>query len=48
MLVTARGILERATSPTFLSLYWPGLDTIAHIRGPQTAIRYGINKGTIR
>jgi len=36
MLVTARGILEHATSPTFLSLYWPGLDTIAHTRGPHT------------
>jgi hypothetical protein len=36
MLVTARQILARAKSRTFLSLYWPGLDTIAHIRGPET------------
>jgi hypothetical protein len=36
MLVTARQILAAATSRTFLSLYWPGLDTIAHVRGPET------------
>ncbi len=36
MLVTARQLLRRATAATFLSLYWPGLDTIAHIRGPET------------
>jgi len=36
MLVTTRQILERAESKTFVSLYWPGLDTIAHIRGPET------------
>lgn len=36
MLVTARQLLRRATATTFLSLYWPGLDAIAHIRGPET------------
>ncbi len=36
MCVTARQLLARAASKTFLSLYWPGLDTIAHIRGPET------------
>ena len=36
MCVMARQLLARATSRTFLSLYWPGLDTIAHIRGPET------------
>ncbi len=36
MLVMARQLLDNATSRTFLSLYWPGLDTIAHIRGPET------------
>jgi len=34
MLVMARQLLAGATSRTFLSLYWPGLDTIAHARGP--------------
>ena len=36
MLVIARQLLQKAKSKTFLSLYWPGLDTIAHIRGPET------------
>jgi len=36
MLVLSRELLTRATSRTFLSLYWPGLDTIAHARGPQS------------
>ncbi len=36
MLVTARQLLARATVPSFLSLYWPGLDTIAHVRGPES------------
>jgi len=36
MLVTARETLARATSRSFLSLYWPGLDTVAHVRGPHT------------
>jgi len=36
MLVIARELLLRATAPTFLSLYWPGLDTVAHVRGPET------------
>ncbi len=36
MLVMARELLERATGESFLSMYWPGLDTIAHVRGPDT------------
>jgi len=36
MLVAARQLLHRATTTTFLSLYWPGLDAIAHIRGPES------------
>jgi len=36
MLVTARELLARAASRTFLSMYWPGLDTVAHVRGPET------------
>jgi len=36
MLVTARTLLARASSKTFLSLYWPGLDTTAHVRGPDS------------
>jgi len=34
MLVTARRILARAEGPTFLTLYWPSLDGVAHVRGP--------------
>ena len=36
MLVTARQILSKAEGKTFLSLYWPGPDSIAHTRGPET------------
>jgi len=36
MLVTARQVLAAATSRSLLSLYWPGLDTVAHVRGPET------------
>lgn len=36
MLVTARGILARAGGPTFLTLYWPSLDGVAHARGPDS------------
>ena len=36
MLVTARHLLNHADAKTFVSVYWPGLDTVAHIRGPQT------------
>jgi len=36
MLVMSRQLLRGSASRTFLSLYWPGLDTIAHIRGPET------------
>jgi len=34
MCVQARRILAEETQPTFLTLYWPGLDTVAHVRGP--------------
>jgi len=36
MLVSTRELLAQATSRTFLSLYWPGLDTLAHVRGPES------------
>jgi len=36
MLTTARRILESAQGKTFLTLYWPGLDSIAHVRGPDS------------
>ena len=32
--VTARQIASSAASKTLLTLYWPGLDTVAHVRGP--------------
>jgi hypothetical protein len=37
MLALSREILNRATRKTFVSLYWPGLDSIAHPRGPQSS-----------
>ena len=37
MCVRARDILDASTNRCFLTLYWPGLDTIAHMRGPETA-----------
>ncbi|MBU0596476.1 alkaline phosphatase family protein, partial [Candidatus Bipolaricaulota bacterium] len=36
MLVTARHLLNHAESRAFVSVYWPGLDTVAHVRGPDT------------
>lgn len=36
MCVTARQILDRDESRTFVTLYWPGLDAVAHVRGPET------------
>jgi len=36
MLVTARHLLNHAEGKTFVSAYWPGLDTVAHVRGPDT------------
>ncbi len=36
MVVAARRLLAEASSPTFLTLYWPGLDAVAHLRGPET------------
>jgi len=37
MCVRAREILELSAGRCFLTLYWPGLDAIAHVRGPETA-----------
>ncbi len=34
MCVQARRILAEASDRTFLTLYWPGLDAVAHERGP--------------
>jgi hypothetical protein len=36
MLALARQILNRARSRTVVTVYWPGLDSIAHPRGPQS------------
>ncbi len=36
MLTFARHILERATRPTLVTLYWPELDSVAHTRGPDS------------
>jgi hypothetical protein len=36
MLALARQILNKARTPTVVTLYWPGLDSIAHPRGPQS------------
>ena len=36
MLVTARHLLNHADGKAFVSVYWPGLDTVAHVRGPET------------
>jgi len=34
MLVSARRILNQSERRTFVMMYWPGLDSIAHLRGP--------------
>lgn len=36
MLATARQLLTSAESPTVVTLYWPGLDSVAHPRGPSS------------
>jgi len=36
MLVATRGLLRQVRGPAFISLYWPGADTIAHTYGPWT------------
>ncbi len=36
MLVKTRHLLSQATGKTFLSLYWPSLDTTAHVLGPDS------------
>ena len=36
MLALARHILNGARGPSVVTLYWPGLDSIAHPRGPQS------------
>jgi hypothetical protein len=36
MVTFARHILERATQPTLVTLYWPELDSVAHARGPDS------------
>ena len=37
MLVRTREILQRSKGKTFISLYWPGLDSVAHVLGPNSA-----------
>ena len=37
MFVRTREILKRTEGKTFISLYWPGLDSVAHVRGPHSA-----------
>ena len=34
MCVQARHILQSATGSALVTMYWPGLDSIAHVRGP--------------
>ena len=36
MCVRARQILESTAGSALVTLYWPGLDSIAHVRGPDT------------
>jgi len=36
MFARTREILNRATGKTFVSLYWPGLDSVAHVVGPDS------------
>lgn len=36
MFVHTRDILKRSEGKTFISLYWPGLDSVAHVRGPHS------------
>ncbi|MFC2105456.1 alkaline phosphatase family protein [Candidatus Bipolaricaulota bacterium] len=36
MLVRTRDILQKSRGKTFISLYWPGLDSVAHALGPDS------------
>lgn len=36
MLVRARKILQESAGKTFISLYWPGLDSVGHVTGPDS------------
>ncbi len=36
MFVRTREILRESDGKTFVSLYWPGLDSVAHVQGPDT------------
>ena len=36
MLVRTRKILQESRGKTFISLYWPGLDSVAHATGPDS------------
>ncbi len=36
MFVQTREILRKSTGKTFISLYWPGLDSVAHVQGPNS------------
>jgi len=36
MCVTTRQILDRQQGPAFVSLYWAGLDSVGHARGPNS------------
>ena len=36
MLVKTRKILQKSNGKTFVSLYWPGLDSVAHVLGPNS------------
>ncbi|MEW5826861.1 MAG: alkaline phosphatase family protein [Candidatus Bipolaricaulota bacterium] len=35
-LAASRAVLASSSGPTALTLYWPGLDSIAHARGPES------------
>jgi hypothetical protein len=36
MLVRTQKILQKSEGKTLISLYWPGLDSVAHVRGPHS------------
>ncbi|TFH07635.1 MAG: alkaline phosphatase family protein [Candidatus Atribacteria bacterium] len=36
MFVRTREILQKSGDKTFISLYWPGLDSVAHVMGPDS------------
>jgi hypothetical protein len=37
MLVRTQTLLKKASGRTFISLYWPGLDSVGHVLGPESA-----------